>query len=123
MGAVTIQQMADRISELLEERLRIKGRDLADKMHRAGRRLPRKVRAAGRHLAAMDVQSHNPKLLLQIDEEAVEREYDICVKYLTALNRRDRRKGVALSLATSILLSLLGVLVLFLAILKWRGYW
>ena len=46
MSAVTILQMTQRVSALLEERLGARGRTLEDKMRKAGRRLPKKVRFA-----------------------------------------------------------------------------
>ena len=67
MSAVTIQQMADRVAQLLEERLGLGGRDLSAKLKRAGRVLPKKVRDAGRLLAQSAQKGQNPKLLGQID--------------------------------------------------------
>ncbi len=46
MGVVTITQMADRVSSLMEERLGARGRTLEEKLRSAGRKLPRKVRDA-----------------------------------------------------------------------------
>lgn len=122
MGAVSIQQMAERISALLTERMHIKGRDLGDKLHRAGRRLPRKVRHAAQDLATAAEQSYNPKLLLQISEETVAENYDICHKHLAALNKGHKLRGVLLGLSTSILFSLLAVVALLLGVLVWRGF-
>jgi hypothetical protein len=122
MGAVSIQQMAERVSVLLTERLKIKGRDLEEKLDRAGRRLPRKVRRAAQDMAAAAALSHNPKLLLQIDEERFAKNYDICIKYLNPLNRGYRVRGVLLGLSASVLFSLLVVAGLFLAVLVWRGF-
>ncbi len=122
MGAISIQQMAERISALLTERLQIKGQDLADKLRRGGGRLPRKVRVAAQELATASEQSYNPKLLLQINEEKVAGNYDICVKYLTSLNKGYRIRGVLLGLSTSILFSLVAVVGLVLAVLVWRGF-
>jgi hypothetical protein len=122
MGAVSIQQMAERISMLLTERLQVKGRDLEDKLSRTGRRLPRKIRNAAQGVAMAVEQSYNPKLLLQIDEEKLAENYDICVKYLNGLNKGYRLRGVLLGLSTSILFSLLAVVALFLGVLVWRGF-
>jgi hypothetical protein len=122
MGAISIQQMAERISALLTERLQIKGQDLAEKLRRGGGRLPRKVRQAAQELATASEHSYNPKLLLQINEEKVAANYDICVRYLTALNKGYRIRGMLLGLSTSILFSLVAVIGLVLAVLVWRGF-
>lgn len=122
MGAITIQQMADRVAELLEERLGLKGDGLRAKLRKGGRLLPRKVLRAANDLAEAAEQSYNAKLLIQIDEEAVATNYDICVKHLSALNVWHRRTGVLLGLTTSILFSLLVVAGLVVAVLVWRGF-
>jgi hypothetical protein len=122
MGAVTIQQMAARISTLLTDRLRIKGGSLGEKLSRSGRSLPRKVSQAAEALNLAAEQSHNPKLLLQIDEEAVAANYDICMRYLGPLNKGDRIWGAMLSLSVSILFSLLAVAALVVGVLVWRGF-
>ncbi|WP_050526660.1 hypothetical protein [Pseudorhodobacter aquimaris] len=122
MSAATTRQLAERISVLLTDRMHIKGQDLADKLDRAGRRLPRRERMAARALAEAAHQAQNPKLLLQIDEESVAANYDICVRYLNALNRGYRLRGVLMGVSTSILFSLLIVMAVLLAVLMWRGF-
>jgi len=122
MSTVTIQQMAERISALLTERMHIKGRDLGEKLARGGRRLPRKVRRAADALREAAEQAYNPKLLLQINDETVATNYDICLKYLGALNKGHKMRGVLLGLSTSILFSLLVVAALVLGVLMWRGF-
>ncbi len=122
MSAVTIQQMADRVAVLMEERLRIKGRGLAEKLQRGGRVLPRRVRQAADALAQAAHMSQNPKLLLQVDEEAVAAAYDTCVKHLNGVNRWNGRKGMMLGMASSIMFSLIVVALIVLGVLRWRGY-
>ena len=122
MGAVAIQQMAERVSALLTERMHVKGGDLEAKLRRAGRRLPRKIRHAAQEVATAMAHSYNPKLLIQINEETVAENYDICVKYLTALNKGDKLRGVLLGLATSVLFSLLAVAAMVIGVLVWRGF-
>ncbi|MDN5786272.1 hypothetical protein [Pseudorhodobacter sp.] len=122
MGVVSIQQMADRVSSLLTERMQVKGRDLGEKVKRAARRLPRRVRVAAEGLALAAEQSQHPKLLLQINEETVAENYDICVKHLSTLNKGHKMRGVLLGLSTSILFSLVAVVALVLCVLIWRGF-
>ena len=121
MSAATIQQMADRVAQLLDERLRLKG-SLEDQLRRAGRRLPRKVRAAGAVLVQAVAMAQNPKLLLQIDDETVALAYDLCVRHLNGVNPGAARKGALLNLAASIAFSLLVVGLLVLVVLYLRGF-
>lgn len=122
MGAVTIQQMADRIDALLEERLRIRGQGLATKLKAARRMLPRAVREAGTRLVLAAERSQNPRLLAQIDDERVAADYDLCLRHLTGIGRRDRRIAWLLDTLTSVLLILVAVGLLTVAVLRWRGF-
>lgn len=120
MSKITVQQMADRVSGLIEERLNIKGAALEDQVKKAGRRLPRKVRDAGEALAAAAMMMNSPKLMLQVDDEAVAIAYDICVRHLSKVNPAARRKGLILDMAARAAFALLIVAVLFVAVLYWR---
>ena len=122
MGAVTIQQMADRVAELMELRLRARGSGLAEKLARGGRALPRRVRAAAGTLAEAAQMAQNPKLLVQIDEAQVAAAYDICLHYLGPLGRGARRKGAALDALATMAFSLVVVAALVIGVLVWRGY-
>jgi hypothetical protein len=122
MSAVTIQQMADRVASLLEERLNAGGGSFADKLRKAGRQLPRRVREAAEVLAQAGIAAQNPKLLRRIDEEKVAAAYDVCVRHLGGVNAGDRRRGRVLGVAASIAFSLLVVALLLLAVLRWRGF-
>jgi hypothetical protein len=122
MSAVTIQQMADRVAQLLEERLGLGGKGLAAKMKRAGRMLPRKVRDAGKLLATSAQKAQNPKLLGQIDMGEVTEAYDVCLKHLIAIDPVGRKRVYLASILGSVGF---GVLVLAIAaalFLASRGY-
>ncbi len=122
MSAITIQQMADRVSELMETRLSVAGRGLSEKLKRGGRKLPRKVRVAATALAKSAELAQNPKLLLQVDPEAVAMNYDICLRHLGGLHKWDRRRAFAESWALSLITSLLVLAAIIVAVLRWRGY-
>jgi hypothetical protein len=121
MGAATIQQMADRVAALLDERLGLHGGGLADRLRRGGRLLPRPVRAAAARLAEAAEMARNPRLLMQVDEARVAQDYDLCVRHLGAVDVAGRRRGVLLGIATSILTSLLVVALAALGFAYWRG--
>lgn len=121
MSAVTIQQMADRVAELMEERLRLRGQGLAEKTRRAGRLLPKKVRLAAQALAEAAAAAQNPKLYLQLDAEKISADYDICLKHLGAVQAGGRGKTLLVNMASGVAFSLLAVAVLVLVVIWWRG--
>lgn len=121
MGAMTILQMAERVSALLEQRLRVRGRSLSAQVRKAGRRLPRKVRvAAGRLGQAADL-AQNPKLLGRVDQAEVARAFDICMDYLGKLDATGAKRSVWLGAAASVAFAMLVVIVMALGVIYWRG--
>ena len=122
MGAIAIQQMAERVAQMMEERLSVGGRDLPGKLRRGGGLLPRKVRDRAEFLAASAVKAQNPKLLAQIDMGEVAEAYDACVRHLATVDPAKRRSRMVSDMVASIAF---GVLVLGIGIvifLFWRGY-
>lgn len=121
MSAVAIQQMADRVAQLLEERLALRGRDLAAKLRRGGRLLPRRVREGAELLATTAEQARNPKLLGQIDMGAVTDAYDACVRHLTTIDPAGRRRETIAGMVGFVGYGILFLIVAVFAVLVWRG--
>lgn len=121
MGAVAIQQMADRVADLMEERLRIRGVGLSTKLRKAKRHLPRKVALAAAELADAAEKAQNPKLLVQIDQGQVAHNYDICVRHLTAINPRNTAKTLLIGMAATLALGALLLGVVFIVLQRARG--
>jgi len=121
MGAASIQQMADRVAQLMEERLRLPGKGLAEKLRKGGRRLPKKVRLAAEALAQAEMMAQNPRLMMQVDHPTVAEAYDICLAHLNRVNPWENRKTTALGILASIAFSLLAVAALVAAVIYWRG--
>ena len=122
MSAISIQQMADRIASLMQERLGARGTGLEARLAARGRALPRKVRQSAEALAKAAAMAQNPKLLLQIDHGAVARDYDICLRHLMAVKPRSGFWSGMVSVAASIAVSMLVVAVVVIALLRWRGF-
>lgn len=120
MSRITITQMADRVSALLAERLRVKG-PLEAQLRRARRQLPKPVRAAGEAMVEAVKLSAHPKFAPRIDDEAVAIAYDLLVRHLNGIGRAERRKGLVLDIAARIAFALLVVAGLWLAALWASG--
>lgn len=122
MSSVAIQQMADRVAQLLEERLGIKATDLASGLRKGGRALPRRVRESAELLAVSAAKAKHPKLLGQIDMGAVTAAYDACVRHLIAIDpagrRNDTFSGMVRFVGGGILVLTIGII----AVLVWRGF-
>lgn len=122
MSAGAITQMAERISDLLEERLHVGGRDLDARLRRAGRRLPARIRTEARLLAEAAGQSANPKIAKQLDMDRITAAYDACSRHLQGLGRAERRRGRMLDLLGSVAFNLLVLAAAIIGFLIWRGF-
>jgi hypothetical protein len=120
--SISAQQMADRVAELMEARLRIKGEGLRAKVRRGGRYLPRKVLVSAQFLAEAAEQSNVPKLLAQVDPEKTAEAYDTCVQFLKPLDAGARRRTLMLGIARSVAAAVVLTAALVLVVLTWRGY-
>lgn len=82
--AIIILQKANRVSELLEERLGVKGASLEARLGRAGRFLPSEARSAGWRIAMAERKA---KLgdVTEIDEYSFDDDYRTCLRHLQAV--------------------------------------
>lgn len=121
MNPITVHQMAERVSQLLAERLGAKGRGLRARIESRSRALPRRVRAAARFLAEAETMAQSPKIARQVSMEQVAEAYDICVRYLQPLGAGARRWSLVLSMAASVAFALLVTGGGLIAYVAWRG--
>lgn len=117
MSVMTILQMASRVSDLLEQRLGLRGDDLAEQIARGKWRLPRRVRRAAGVVAEAAAMAPHPRLQIRIDEEQVAIAYDQCLRYLAPLGRGARVR----SRLVSVWLALAGAAVVAIGLMLWRG--
>lgn len=122
MSMVAVHQMVERVSQLLEEKLGLGGRDMATKLRRGSRLLPRKVRDAAGRLARADEKAKNPKLRSQIDMGRVAQDYDICVRHLSAIDTVSRRRGAFMSMVESVGIGILIFGIGAIGLAWWLGY-
>lgn len=116
-----LQDRADRLAGLMEERLDVRGEGLAVKYRRAARRMPRWVgREIEALIEALDL-ARNPKLLQRIDMARIEAGTDKAEAWLKTIDPWDRRKGIVLHWLAGNALNILLVVAVSLAIMGWRG--
>jgi hypothetical protein len=122
MSSVAIQQMADRVAQLMGERLGISGRDLSAALSKGGRMLPRRVRESAQMLADAAEKAKNPKRLGQIDMGAVSDAYDACLKHLTAIDPNERRRSTVSGMVGFVGWGIFLLVIAIVAVLVWRGF-
>lgn len=122
MSGMAVQKMADRVAELMEQRLRLRGGSLAEKLRRGARLLPRKVRKNAQYLAEVSAMADIPAMQARLDHERIAEAYDICVRYLKPLGAGVRRRALMLDMLRGIWASVLVTLTLVVLVLVWRGF-
>ena len=119
---MTYQDRADRIAELMESHLGVRGKSLEEKLRKAGRSLPREIRQKGDQLTQAVQLEANPKLARRIDEDQVNTAFKACEKYLKDIDAADRRKGYAISFLTTNAFNFVAISGMLIAVLVWRGF-
>ncbi|NIZ59999.1 hypothetical protein DL239_03300 [Sedimentitalea sp. CY04] len=119
MGHSIAEEVAE-IRDLLKTREYASG-ELSDALKKARRRLPRRVYKQGMLLAKAEPLMDHPKLRLTLDEPALLKSAGEVLDYLKSIDLADRRKGRVLTILGSLAFSLLVVLGLAIAVMRWRG--
>lgn len=117
----TIDAQIDGLKDLLASRLGLKRGTLARRVARAGRRLPAGIRNDIAAVAEAENMVHHPRLARRIDPKMTHGAYERAATFLRAIDVKDRRKGVILSILGSIAFNILAVFTLLIVVLRWRG--
>ena len=113
------KQVAD-LESLLEERLRIRGRDLNARVRKAGRLIPTRIRKEFQAvIRAQDMLSH-PKLRPMVNENAVAKSHARAAEWLKTVDPWERRKDRWLAIAGSLAFSFLAICGAVIGLLYWR---
>ncbi len=117
MGSASIEQMAERVAELMADRLGISGRTLGDKLKRGGRKLPRRVRKEAEALARAATEAAHPVLSQRVDAARAARAYDACMRHLSPIGAGARWRNRLLDFGARVAWIVLVTLVLALGAL------
>jgi len=102
-----IDRMAAELERLLAEKLGCESGTLSHRLAKAGRRLPARMRARGRVVAEAAALAGHPKLALRVDGARVAKAHAEVAAHLKAIDPGHRRRGLALSVAATVVFNLL----------------
>lgn len=118
-SAFVIRQKADRVGSLLQSRYGLSGDGLGERLSRGRRRLPSDLRRAADRLAEAERMTMQPKLLLRIDDTAVDRDYRLLVRRLESMPNGAHRNSVLSSVGQSVMTTLLSLTVIGIGAIGW----
>lgn len=119
MGHSIAEEIAE-IRDLLKTREHASG-VLSVALKKARRRLPRRVYQQGMLLAKAEPLMDHPKLRLTLDEPALRKSANEVSTYLKSVDLAERRKTRVLTILGSMAFSVLAVVGLMIAVMRWRG--
>lgn len=93
--AVIILQKAERISELLEERVGVKGSSLEAGLRRARPHLPYEARAAGRRMAAARRLAQRGGIV-NVDAHRFDDDYRVLLRHIQLIEPGSQRRSFSL---------------------------
>ncbi len=117
-----VDKYADEVRNLIDARLRVRGKTLEQALSRAGRLLPKWAQREGRYLAQAAQFMGHPKLRLMIDEAKVEKAHTALVAYLESIDPDERRKTRVLGVLGVVSFNLILVAGALIGYLVWGGY-
>ncbi len=111
-----------KLLKLVDAKFGIQTDDLSFAMRKIGRRLPQSVHRHAAKLVEVQTQLAHPKVALQIDEKPLVKPYATVLSALEGYDPADRRKGAILGALGTVAFNLIAVFVIFVIVLKWRGF-
>lgn len=121
MSGDLLHTQVDEIRKLMETRLRLHGKTLAQQVHKAGRLLPRRRRREATYLAQVEPLMHHPKLMRRVDAHKVRKAHANLSYFLKSIDPKDRAKGRVLAWLGSISFIAIVVFILVVTVLVQRG--
>ncbi|MFX0542561.1 hypothetical protein ACEWPM_012615 [Roseovarius sp. S4756] len=121
VDSTTFQNDINTASEKLRSRLGARGATLAKQLKRAGRALPKSARAGGRRLVELQKMMAHPRLRRLVRAEDATAALAALNAPLDQVDVKERRKDRLLHFAGSLVGNLLLLLLLLVALLRWRG--
>lgn len=122
MEKTVVDQLVDRIFTLLGERLGVRGKTLEARFRKAGRLVPKRARAPIKVLIEAEKMAQNPTIAIRIDPEALAAAYDKAVLELGDVDRDAEKSRKRFNMAALLGVQILLIAVVFVAVMRWRGF-
>ncbi|MEL7116553.1 MAG: hypothetical protein AAGP08_13385 [Pseudomonadota bacterium] len=116
-----IRKKSEHLADLIEARLRVRGKGLEAKLARAPRAMPKWVRREAMRFVEAERLLGHPKLMMQSDPEALGQAYRKCEAWLKSVDPSERRKSFWLGLLATNAFNLLLVGAALLVTLRLTG--
>lgn len=107
---------------LFEKHLGVRAPTLAKAVRRTGRRLPRGLRTQAGILVEAESYAAHPKLERRIDRGATDAALGALTAYLKTQDLSKERTTRRLNTLAVVVFNLLVIAVLFIVVLRWRGF-
>jgi len=117
----TVDARASRIQSALDGAFGVRAKTLAKALKRTGRRLPKRLHTEAQQIVAAQRLGGHPKLMRQVDGDALTRAEERVVTWLDGIDRADNRKGLWLGIAGAIAFNVLLILTGFVLWMVWTG--
>lgn len=121
MSTDTLQSQVDEVRNLMETRLRVRGKTLDQQVRKAGRLLPKAERREAMYLAQAATVMQHPKLSRMVDASKANKAHARLIQFLNAVDPKDRAKGKLLGWLGSLAFGLVVIFVLVVVVLVKRG--
>ena len=122
MEKVVVEQLAERISALLREKLGARGSSLEARVQWAGRGLPRRVRQAAMELVNAERMAQDPKMRLRLDPQQVSAAYNTCLTHLDAIDAKAMKAKRIFGFLATLIIQIVLIGAAAVALLRWRGF-
>lgn len=121
MSEHTIQERSKSLAALIEKKLGVRGKTLEAKLKRAPRAMPRWVRQEAMRLVEAERLAGHPKLLMQVDPQALAQSHKRCTDWLNGVDRGAKRQTFLMRLLAVNVLNIGFVLVALAVTLRLAG--
>ena len=120
-SASIVERKAQRVSELMQDRLGLRGRTLMRQAQRGARVMDRDLRAAALRLGKLDDLARRSKQVVAVDEYQMDQDYRLLIRKLEMMPPGAHRTDLFRAMLQSVLTSALAFILLAIGVMVWMS--